>query len=33
MIKTVLHETAALGALGLFVYAVILWSGIKAGAI
>ncbi|MDR6953829.1 hypothetical protein J2X65_003192 [Ancylobacter sp. 3268] len=28
MIKTVLHEAAALGALVLFVSAVLLWSGI-----
>ncbi len=33
MLKTLLHEAASLAALSLFVAAVILWSGIKTGAL
>lgn len=33
MVKTVLHEASALGALGLFVAAVLIWAGIGTGAI
>lgn len=33
MLKTVLHEAATLAAIGLFVSAVILWSGLKTGAL
>lgn len=33
MLRTLLHEAAALAALGLFVAAVGLWSGILRGAV
>lgn len=33
MLRTLLHEAAALAALGLFVMAVGLWSGILTGAV
>lgn len=33
MLKTVLHEAASLAAIGLFVWAVIVWAAVKTGGV